>query len=65
MLKTVFEEVAGRATKLPFDSNDHELIQALQPKQILTSTNAWNYMQWDSYASNRDPISSEEILTLI
>ena len=70
MFKTVFEELAGRAAKLPLGSNDYELIQALQTKQILTSTNGWNYMQWDSHAktlkaSSRDRISSEAASALI
>ena len=70
MFQSVFEELANRAAKLPFGSNDYELIQALQTKQILTSTNAWNYMQWDPSAktlkaATRDPLSSEQASTLI
>ena len=48
MFRSVFEELAFRASKLPFGSNDHELIRVLQNKQVLTATNSWNYLQWDS-----------------
>ena len=70
MFQSVFEELATKASKLPFGSNEHELIQALQTKQILTSTNGWNYMQRDPNAKTlkaaaRDPFSLEETSTLI
>ena len=70
MFRLVFEELAFRASKLPFGSNDHELIRTLQSKQILTVTNSWNYLQWDSKEKTlkpaaRDPLPSEEAATLI
>ena len=34
MFRSVFEELAFRASKLPFGSSDHELIRALQTKSI-------------------------------
>ena len=46
MFQSVFEELASRAAQLPLGSNDHELILALRAKQILTPTNAWNYLHW-------------------
>ena len=63
MFQSVFEELASRAAQLPLGSSDHELILALRSKKILTSTNAWNYLQWDHQEkalkpSTRDPISS-------
>ncbi|CAK9082685.1 unnamed protein product [Durusdinium trenchii] len=70
MFRSVFEELAYRASKLPFGSNDHELIKALQSKQVLTATNSWNYLQWDSKEKTlkpaaRDPLPSEEAAALI
>lgn len=70
MFQSVFEELASRAAQLPLGSNDHELILALRSKQILTTTNAWNYLQWDHQdktlkPSSRDPISSEEASKMI
>ncbi|CAK8993738.1 unnamed protein product, partial [Durusdinium trenchii] len=70
MFRSVFEELAFRASKLPFGSNDHELIRALQTKQVLTATNSWNYLQWDSKEKTlkpaaRDPLPSEEAAALI
>ena len=70
MFRSVFEELAYRASKLPFGSNDHELIKALQSKQVLTATNSWNYLQWDSKEktlkpATRDPLPSEEAAALI
>ena len=70
MFQLVFEELASRAAQLPLGSNDHELILALRSKQILTTTNAWNYLQWDHQdktlkPSSRDPISSEEASKMI
>ena len=70
MFRSVFEEPAFRASKLPFGSNDHELIWVLQNKQVLTATNSWNYLQWDSKEKTlkpaaRDPLPSEEAAALI
>ena len=70
MFQSVFEELASRAAQLPIGSSDHELILALRSKQILTTTNAWNYLQWDHQEkilkpSSRDPISSEDASKLI
>ena len=70
MFHSVFEELAFRASKLTFGSNDHELIRALQSKQILTATNSWNYLQWDPKEKTlkpvaREPLPSEEAAALI
>ena len=70
MFQSIFEELASRAAQLPLGSNDHELILALRAKQILTPTNAWNYLQWDPQEkilkpSSRDPISSAEASKMI
>ena len=70
MFRSVFEELAYRASKLPFGSNDHELIRVLQNKQVLTATNSWIYLQWDSNEKTlkpaaRDPLPSDEVAALI
>ena len=70
MFRTIFEKVANRAAKLPIGSNDNELILALRSKQVLISSNAWNYLQWDPQdktlkPSSKDPISSEDISKII
>ena len=70
MFRSVLEELAFRASKLPFGSNDYELIRILQNKQVLTATNSWNYLQWDSKEkilkpTARDPLPSEEAAALI
>ena len=70
IFRAVFEELAFRASKLPFGSNDHELIRALQSKQILTATNSWNYLHWNSKEKTlkpaaRDPLPPEEAAALI
>ena len=70
MFRSGFEELAFRASKLPFGSNDHELIRALQSKQVLTATNSWNFLQWDSKEKTlqpaaHDPLPSEEAAALI
>ena len=70
MFQSVFEELASRTSKLPLGTNDNALIQALQNKQVLTSTNSWNYLHWDPNektfkALKKDPLSSEEASVLI
>ena len=65
--QSVFEELASRAAQLPIGSNDHELILTLRSKQILTTTNAWNYDHQEKILkpSSRDPISSEDASKMI
>ena len=70
MIQSIFEEMASRASKLAFESTDHELIQAFQTKQMLIFTNGWNYLQWDPSAKSlkaatKVPLSSEETSALI
>ncbi|CAK9108805.1 unnamed protein product [Durusdinium trenchii] len=63
MFTTFIEELIRRAQSLKLDDPKDALLLGLRSKKILTSSNHWNYLSWDSKAecllpNKMDPLNS-------
>ena len=73
LFRTLIEEVSKRVHMLKFDPSDDVLGTGLRTRQILTTSNHWNFLGWDPNAkcfksTKQYPLSStqlDEMLTRI
>ena len=47
LFRTLMEELLKRAQLLKFDAPEDALIKGLRTRQILTTSNHWNFLGWD------------------